>query len=89
MGYYFKRVWHLLLLLGAVGTAVGEEGSRPWVVGRGAERFQVGKLLYHDDFHNLSRWTVQLEEKEGFPEAKVITRKNTLDCFVPGRGCTV
>ena len=59
------------------------------VLGRGVERFEIGPILYQDDFGNLDRWVVQVEEKDGFPEALVEARDGALHCFLPGRGCTV
>ncbi|MDB4673799.1 right-handed parallel beta-helix repeat-containing protein, partial [Verrucomicrobiales bacterium] len=52
-------------------------------------RFAVGEILESDDFENLDAWEVQLEEREGFPEAHVEARDGNLDCLVPGRGATV
>lgn len=65
------------------------EGERPLVLGKGKERFVVGDVLQKDDFENLERWVVQVEEKAGFPEAKVAAKDGVLDCLVPGRGCTI
>lgn len=63
--------------------------SRPVVLGRGVERFEVGPILHQDNFDDLDRWAVQVEEKGGFPEALVEARDSALHCFLPGRGCTV
>ena len=76
----------LLLMLGGVVQAIEE---KPLVLGRGTERFEVGRLLEKDDFKNLDRWEVQLQEKEGEPAARVEAREGVLDCLVPNRGCTV
>ena len=59
------------------------------VLGRGGERFEVGKELFKDDFENMDRWVVQMQEVRGVPEAKVEVKEGSLDCLVPGRGCTV
>lgn len=63
--------------------------SQPLVLGRGGDRFEIGAVLHQDDFKNLDRWVVQLEEKEGDPEAKVVAQGGTLDSLVPSRGCTI
>lgn len=76
-------------LVVAAVVAAGVCRAEPVVIGRGAGLFQVGRQLARDDFANLRSWEVQLEEKEGFPEARVEVRGGTLDCLVPGRGCTV
>jgi len=71
-----------------VGAAFSEEEG-PVVLGLGVGVFEVGDLLEKDDFENLDRWVVQVEEKEGFVPARVEVKDGSLDCFVPGRGCTV
>ncbi|TWT67382.1 DUF6250 domain-containing protein [Allorhodopirellula solitaria] len=60
----------------------------PVVLGHGEGLFRVGSLLAEDDFENLDRWDVQIQQRSGYPPAKVVTRENSLDCLVPGRGCT-
>ena len=49
----------------------------------------MGELLAQDDFENLDNWVVQIQEKSGFDPAHVVARENSLDCLLPGRGCTV
>ena len=83
----FLFTTHLLSHAAEEGGA--EKGFEPVVLGRGTERFQVGEILESDDFKNLEAWEVQLEKRDGFPEAHVEARDNTLDCLVPGRGATV
>lgn len=63
--------------------------TKPLVLGKGLERFQVGELLHRDDFEDLENWVVQIEKKDGFPDARVVARNRTLDCRLPGRGCTI
>ena len=63
--------------------------SKPEVLGKGLERFEVGAELYRDDFDNLDQWVVQVEQRDGFPEGKIEAKNQALDCRVPGRGCTV
>ncbi|PHS04508.1 MAG: hypothetical protein COA78_16480 [Blastopirellula sp.] len=64
-------------------------GENPLVLGHGVGLFKVGPLLAQDDFENLDNWVVQVQQKSGGDSAHVETHKNSLDCFVPGRGCTV
>lgn len=68
-----------------------EESSKndPLVLGEGLGLFEIGPLLAEDDFGDLTNWVVQLQSKDGFEEATVHAKSQTLDCFVPGRGCTV
>ncbi|MDB4409073.1 C1 family peptidase [Akkermansiaceae bacterium] len=74
-----------------IGALLWAAEPEPVVVGKGGDRFEIGKLLHQDDFENLDRWVVQIEEKEGFdgPEARVVAQDATLDSLVPGRGCTI
>ena len=76
-----------LLSLAAQETEVSQHV--PVVVGKAIERFEVGRLLFEDDFDDLSRWQVQIEDRDGFPDAKVQATQQTLDCLLPGRGCTI
>ena len=79
-GLYSCVVW---LVLGFSLSVV----ARPVVLGKGAGLFQVGGLVAEDDFRDLKKWVVQLEERKG--AASVQAKDGTLDCFVPDRGCTV
>lgn len=63
--------------------------GHPLVLGKGVGLFKIGPLLAQDDFQDLENWVVQVQHKTGFPKAEVKVRNNTLDCLVPGRGCTV
>lgn len=62
--------------------------GEPIVLGEGKNRFEVGKLLASDDFENLDKWIVQVEQKKDSPEAK-ISANGSLDCFLPNRGATI
>ncbi|MEN8870200.1 MAG: right-handed parallel beta-helix repeat-containing protein [Akkermansiaceae bacterium] len=77
----------LSLLLFLTGTPLCAE--EPLILGKGVERFKVGPLIYQDDFKNLDRWVVQIENKDGFPAPQIQTKSGTLDCLLPGRGCTI
>ena len=61
----------------------------PSVLGKGLERFQIGKVLHRDDFETLERWVVQIEKNDRFPEPKVVAENGELNCRLPGRGCTI
>ena len=74
----------------AQDVAVHESSdNRPLVLGHGVGLFRIGELLAQDDFENLDNWVVQIQEKSGFDPAHVVARENSLDCLLPGRGCTV
>ena len=61
----------------------------PSVLGHGVGLFKVGKVLAKDEFKNLNNWVVQVQEKPGFAKGHVEARENSLDCLLPGRGCTI
>ena len=89
MSKFITNLALLALVLLPVGEGLAEEASGPVVLGRGVNLFEVGPLVAKDDFANLDRWVVQVEENEDFPQGEVVAREGTLDCLVPGRGCTV
>ncbi len=68
-------------------TTMAETG--PLVLGHGVGRFKVGRLLARDDFENLENWVVQIQDRSGFAPPNVEARDHSLDCLLPGRGCTV
>ncbi|MFG0267078.1 MAG: right-handed parallel beta-helix repeat-containing protein [Rhodopirellula sp. JB055] len=69
--------------------SVQVDESSPVVLGYGVGTFRVGESLAKDNFQSLDDWVVQIEDRQGFPEASVRANDGTLDCLVPGRGCTV
>lgn len=92
----FRLVLLILALLGSIPARADSildpedpTGSAPLVLGRGEGLFQVGSLLFREDFEDLDPWVVQVQEKSGFPEARIRTRDGVLDCLVPGRGATI
>ncbi len=81
---------HLLVLCPLSFSALAQSSSQtPAVLGHGVGLFKTGPLLEQDDFENLENWEVQIQERSGFPPAHVKPRDRSLDCLVPGRGCTV
>ena len=67
----------------------GTMAADPLVLGHGNGLFKVGALIEQDDFENLDNWVVQIEEREELPAPHVEARDGTLDCLLPGRGCTL
>jgi len=63
--------------------------GKPLVLGHGIGRFKIGPQLVQDDFENLGNWVVQIQERSELAPARVVARDHSLDCFLPGRGCTV
>ena len=66
-----------------------KKGLDPVVIGHGVGLFKIGRLLAQDNFENLENWVVQVQERKGYGPARVEARNHSLDCFLPGRGCTV
>ncbi|MEP4077077.1 right-handed parallel beta-helix repeat-containing protein [Haloferula sp.] len=69
-----------------------EDGSGkggPLVMGRGVGLFEIGDLIAEEKFDSLKDWVVQIQDNSDFPPAKVEAKDQALNCFVPGRGCTV
>ncbi|QDT05049.1 Alginate lyase [Rubripirellula lacrimiformis] len=72
--------------------AFDESTSRsdfPVVLGHGVGRFKVGTRMARDHFETLDNWVVQIQPRSGFAPAKVMATGHSLDCQLPGRGCTV
>lgn len=75
--------------LSAFAETEKTSGADPLVLGHGVGLFKVGPLLARDNFENLKNWVVQIQDRSGLSPAKVRARDNSLDCLLPGRGCTV
>ena len=73
----------------AASNSTQSVGESPLVLGHGVGLFKVGPLLAQDDFENLENWVVQVQQRSGVEPAHVEARDHSLDCLVPGRGCTV
>ncbi|MEP3480683.1 MAG: DUF6250 domain-containing protein [Fuerstiella sp.] len=81
--------WGTLMSYGLpVRVSSADTRNRPVVLGHGVGLFKIGALLAEDDFEDLNNWEVQIQERSGFAAAKVVVRENSLDCLLPGRGCT-
>ena len=79
----------VLLWVFVLGLHASSIFGAPLVLGKAKERFGIGPLLHQDDFKNLEDWIVQLEENEAEGKPSVRAHNNTLDCLLPGRGCTI
>ncbi len=61
----------------------------PVVTGYGEGLFQIGELLYWDDFENLNDWVFQIQETDDVSEPRIDTRDGFLDVLMPNRGATI
>ena len=78
----------LLLVSHASAARVdGDEG--PHVLGHGVGLFTAGEVIAEENFETLENWVVQKEDRSGAALAKIGVKDRKLDCFVPGRGCTI
>ncbi len=63
--------------------------QQPSVLGYGIEKFRIAKQIAHDDFESIDNWVVQIQKKSGTTKQHVKVENNTLDCLLPGKGCTI
>lgn len=87
----FVALWMTTLLVSSsMGqTAHQPEKVSPAVLGKGVGLFELGPELARDDFESLENWVVQIQQNKKGKSPKVAVKDQSLDCFVPGRGCTV
>ena len=83
------RIYSLITtLLVTTFTCLPLLAKAPAVLGKGVGLFEVGPLIASDDFKTLDHWVIQIQQNDKKPEPKVVAKNGTLDCFLPGRGCT-
>lgn len=83
------QYWVLAFVLPCCLASEAQGQRQPLVLGHGVGLFKVGNLLASDDFENLDNWDVQIQQRASGNAASVRVRNNTLDCILPGRGCTI
>lgn len=89
-----RYIFLTMIVLG-MGSSVSAEDDEnvplrsPMVLGHGVGLFKVTELLVHDNFENLDNWVVQIQQRNGFEPASVTAKNGSLDCRLPGRGCTI
>lgn len=64
--------------------------QQPVVIGHGVGLFKVGALIAEDEFEDLDNWVVQIQDQKdaSLTPARVDARDRSLDCLLPGCGCT-
>ena len=70
-------------------TGNEEASTRPVIKGYGEGLFEVGELIYANDFENEDDWWLQMEETEATAEPRVDYRNSFLEVLMPGRGATI
>ncbi len=61
----------------------------PVIEGYGEGLFQVGDLIYEDNFKNDADWIIQVEETEASSEPRIDFFNGFLEVLLPGRGATI
>lgn len=70
-------------------VAKQDEASYPVIKGYGTGLFEVGGLIYRDDFENDADWVIQIEKTESSYEPRVDFFNGFLEVLLPGRGATI
>ena len=78
-----------IVLLAFLSVGSSRASTAPVVLGKGTGLFEIGPELASDNFENLDNWVVQIQPGDNAPEPSVKVTDNTLDCYLPGRGCTI
>lgn len=68
---------------------VKADSSQPIVTGYGEGRFEIGELLYSDNFDNPDEWLPQVEETDAQAEPRIDFWNAFLEVVVPDRGATI
>lgn len=63
--------------------------SLPIITGYGQGVFQIGDLIYSNDFENEDDWFFQIEETESQYDPRIDFRNGFLEVLMPGRGTTI
>lgn len=61
----------------------------PVIKGYGEGLFEVGEMIYEDNFKSETDWLIQLEETEASSEPRIDFFNGFLEVLIPGRGATV
>ena len=76
-------------LLALFLTSATLTAQSPAILGKGTKLLKLGPLLASDDFDNLDNWVIQVQPGDKAPAPSVVAKNNTLDCYLPDRGCTI
>jgi len=70
-------------------TGNDEASNRPLIKGYSERLFEVGELIYSNDFSSDKEWHLQMEETETASESRVDYHNGFLEVLMPGRGATI
>ncbi|MGC6465125.1 MAG: DUF6250 domain-containing protein [Akkermansiaceae bacterium] len=79
----------VVILLAFLCLESTRASTTPVVLGKGTGLFEIGPEVVSDNFENLDNWELQIQPGDNAPEPSVKVKDNTLDCYLPGRGCTI
>lgn len=66
-----------------------KKSVKPVVKGYGEGLFEVGELIYKNDFESDTDWLVQVEETEAESKPRIDFFNGFLEVILPGRGATI
>lgn len=70
-------------------VAKQDESSYPVIKGYAASLFEVGGLIYKNDFESDADWFIQMEQTEASSDPRVDFFNGFLEVLLPGRGATI
>ncbi|MCH6259296.1 DUF6250 domain-containing protein, partial [Puniceicoccaceae bacterium K14] len=84
---------HSYVLFALVSVLIGTMTSNsraadPISVGQLANDWDVGELLYEDNFDNPDKWEIQIEASDSSLVPEVTFENGVLDMYIPSRGAT-
>lgn len=66
-----------------------EKDIKPVIKGYGEGIFEVGELIYENDFEDDADWVIQMEATEASSEPRIDFFNSFLEVLMPGRGATI
>jgi len=61
----------------------------PVVTGYGEGLFEIGNLIYWDDFKHLNHWDFQIQESDHRTEPRISVKDGKMSVLMPARGATI
>ncbi|MCH6259293.1 DUF6250 domain-containing protein, partial [Puniceicoccaceae bacterium K14] len=84
------RPYVLFIFLSAlIGAMISiSSAADPVVTGHLSDDWEVGELLYEDNFDDPSKWEIQIEESDSDLVPEVTFENGVMDMYIPSRGAT-